>query len=162
MPHALFKVAELVFTSYMVPALLVPVVWLVARVLRRGSPFRETSGGLARLEATYAVLAVAWFGAWLALRLGLPLERGRGVIMVLSWLGYMAVNVVFAWLLVRFTAGYGDLPEGPAKDRLFLRFLAVIAVQPLTTASAFAVIYRTMGVAYRLWAPDLPAIQEGI
>ena len=160
MPQALFRLAELVFTAYMVPALLVPVVWLASRAAARGS-FRETPASLSRLEAAYAVLAGAWFGVWLALRLGLPVAGGRGPV-VAAWLGYVIANVVFAWLLVRFTGGYGGLPEGAAKERLFLRFLALIVAQPLTTAAAFAVIYRTMGVAYRLFSPDLPGIQEGI
>jgi hypothetical protein len=161
MPQAMVRLVELVFTAYMVPALLVPLVWLASRTVRRRAP-GETSGSLARLEAAYAVLALAWFAAWLAVRLGVPLERGGVPAAAVSWLGYLLVNLVFAWLLVRFTSGYGGLAEGPVKDRLFLRFLALIVIQPLTTASAFTVLFRTMGVAYRLWSPELPAIQEGI
>jgi hypothetical protein len=103
-----------------------------------------------------------WLGAWLALRVGLPFEHGGRVALALSWLGYLFLNVVFASLLVRFTSGYGGLPEGDDKDRLFLRLLGAILAQPLATACAFAVLYRLMGVAYLLKVPGLPVVQEGL
>jgi hypothetical protein len=162
MHNGFYRALELVFTAYMVPALLVPLVWIGLRVRRayRG-PSRETLLSLARLEAAYALFAVVWLAAWLALPV-LPFERAGRPALALSWLGYLLVNVVFATLLVRFTSGYGGLPDGDDKDRLFLRLLAAVIAQPLTTACAFAVLYRIMGVAYQLKVPGLPVVQEGI
>ena len=81
---------------------------------------------------------------------------------IVFWIAYALLNLMLAWLLVRFTAGYGDLPEGPSRDRLFLRFLSAIVVQPMATACAFTVLYRIMGVVYHLKVPGLGAVQEGI
>jgi hypothetical protein len=162
MEQGIFRALELVFTAYMVPALLVPLVWIGLRLRRafRG-PSPETPRTLARIARSYAVLAALWLAAWLALRV-LPFEPGGRLALAVSWLAYLLLNVVFATLLVRFTSGYGSLPEGDDKDRLFLRLLGVILAQPVTTACAFAVLYRLMGVAYQLTVPGLPVVQEGI
>ena len=75
---------------------------------------------------------------------------------------YVATNLLLAWFLLRFTITYGSIPNGRAADRVFLRFIAVIVVQPLMTAAAFAVLNNVMGVAWNAQVPELPAIQEGI
>jgi hypothetical protein len=159
-----FRLIELMFTAYAVPALLVPLVWLARRVLapRRARSIQETAHRLGRAIATYGIVLLGWVAAWLALRLGVPLERGGQVAGLLCWVGYALLNVLLASLLVGFTSGYGDLPEGPSRDRLFLRFLSAIVAQPVATACAFAVLYRIMGVVYRLKVPGLGAVQEGI
>ena len=151
MEDRFFRLVELVFTAYAVPALLVPVVWLVRRLLRgHGSgEARGTADRLNRQVAAYGIVLLAWLSAWIALALGVPIEKGGRVLVAAS-------------LLVRFTADYGDLPEGPARDRLFLRFLSAIVVQPVATACAFTVLYRIMGVVYHLKVPGLAAVQEGI
>jgi hypothetical protein len=159
-----FRIVELTFTAYAVPALLVPVVWLARRLLRGGRSVRrpETANGLNRALAAYAVVLVAWLGARVLVAAGVPVERGGRVAAAVLWIGYALLNLMLAWLLVRFTAGYGDLPEGPPRDRLFLRFLSAIVVQPMATACAFTVLYRIMGVVYHLKVPGLGAVQEGI
>jgi hypothetical protein len=75
---------------------------------------------------------------------------------------YAVTNVSIAWFLLRFTAIYGSIPAGRVADRAFLRFIAVIAAQPLMTAAAFAVLNNVMGVAWNMQVPQLPAIQEGM
>ncbi len=164
MADRFFRLVELIFTAYAVPALLVPLVWLVQRLFRARRPgaARETADRLNRAVAAYGILLLAWVGAWVALVLGVPIERGGRVAGAAFWLAYGLLNFGLAWLLVRFTAGYGDLPEGPLRDRLFMRFLSAIVVQPVATACAFAVLYRIMGVVYHLGAPGLTAVQEGI
>ncbi len=159
-----FRLVELVFTAYAVPALLVPLVWLVRRLLR-GHGFGEARGTADRLNrqvAAYGIVLLAWVSTWIALALGVPIEKGGRVVVAVLWFAYGLLNFGLASLLVRFTADYGDLPEGPARDRLFLRFLSAIVVQPVATACAFAVLYRIMGVVYHLKAPGLAAVQEGI
>jgi hypothetical protein len=160
----LFRWVELLFTAYAVPALIVPVVWLSRRLFAgaRGRQMHESADGLRRAILAYAALAAVWLAAWLALRLGLPIEKGERTAGVLSWLAYGLMNLALARLLVRFTAGYGDVPEGPLKDRLFLQFLSAVVAQPLTTACAFSVLYRIMGVVYHMKVPGLTAVQEGI
>jgi len=158
-----FRLVELLFTAYAVPTLLVPLVWVGRRFARRGSGrVPETSDRLNRALAAYGLVLFAWVAAWLALLAGVPVERGGRVAAAFLWAAYGLLNLLLASLLVRFTAGYGDLPEGSSRDRLFLRFLTAIVVQPIATACAFAVLYRMMGVVYHLKVPGLTAVQEGI
>jgi uncharacterized membrane protein len=161
---AFYRIVELTFTAYAVPALLVPVVWLARRWWPgRGSGRRpETADRLHRAIAAYAIVFFAWIGLRLVLALGVPVERGGPAAAAVSWIGYALLNLLLASLLVRFTAGYGDLPEGSSRDRLFVRFLSAIVAQPVATACAFAVLYRIMGVVYHLKVPSLGAVQEGI
>ena len=91
-----------------------------------------------------------------------PSRRAEGWPRAILWIAYGLLNLGLASMLVRFTAAYGDLPEGPSRDRLFVRFLSAIVVQPVATAFAFAVLYRIMGVVYHLQVPGLAAVQEGI
>ena len=53
-----------------------------------------------------------------------PSRRADGWPAPSFWIAYGLLNLGLASLLVRFTAGYGDLPEGPSRDRLFVRFLS--------------------------------------
>jgi hypothetical protein len=159
-----YRIVELVFTAYAVPALIVPFVWLGRRLFgaaRPGAP-RESAERLNRALAVYGLSSALWLGCWLALSAGVPIERGGKAAGALLWAAYGLLNLGLASLLVRFTAGYGELPEGISKDRLFLRFLTAVLAQPLVTASAFAVLYRIMGVVYHVIVPGLTAVQEGI
>jgi hypothetical protein len=164
MADRFFRLVELVFTAYAVPALLVPLVWLVQRVFRGRRPAseHETADRLNRALGAYGILLLAWLGAWAAVILGVPVERGGSISATIFWIAYGLLNLGLASMLVRFTAGYGDLTEGPSRDRLFVRFLLAIVVQPVATAFAFAVLYRIMGVVYHLRVPGLAAVQEGI
>ena len=159
----LFRAAELLFTAYAVPALIVPFVWVGRKAFAvRGRPLRESGATLNRGVKVYGGLAAVWLLAWAAVRAGIPIEKGGPAVHGLFWLAYILMNLALAWLMVRFTAGYGEVPAGPVKDRLFLRFLFVVAAQPLTTACAFSVLFRIMGVVYDLKVPGLTAVQEGI
>jgi hypothetical protein len=162
MNTASFRVVEALFTAYAIPGLLVPFVWLAGRLFARRRAVPEDAADLARLEGYYLVVAVGWLAAWVALRAGIPLERGGSVAAALSWAAYAALNLAFARLLIGFTSGYGGVPEGPAKDRLFLGLLSMVVAQPLSTGCAFAVLYRIMGVVYHMSVPGLAPIQEGI
>lgn len=164
MAERFFRLVELIFTAYAVPALLVPLVWLVRRLFRGHGvgAASETADRLNRAVAAYAIVLLAWVGAWIALVLGVPIERGGRVAGAIFWIAYGLLNFALAWLLVRFTAVYGDLPEGDLRDRLFVRLLSAILVQPLGTACAFAILFRIMGVVYHLTVPGLTAVQEGI
>jgi hypothetical protein len=122
----------------------------------------ESSDRLRRALALYGVVSAMWLGAWLAVVLGAPIERGGKAAGALLWIAYGLLNVALAMLLVRFTAGYGGLPDGRSKDRLFLFLLSAVLAQPFATACAFAVLYRVMGVVYHLHVPSLGAVQEGI
>jgi hypothetical protein len=164
MGERLFRLVELVFTAYAVPALLVPLVWLGRRLQRGPSPggARGTEDRLNRAVAAYGIMLAVWIGVWLALAFGIPIERGGRPAGLLLWVAYLLLNGALASLLVRFTAGYAELPDGTCRDRLFLRFLAAVVAQPLATACAFSVLYRIMGVVYHLKMPGLTAVQEGI
>jgi len=110
----------------------------------------------------YFVSCLLWLGVWGAIRLGLRLDHVGAVAIAALWLGYGAANVLLALLLVRFTGEYGSLAAGDATDRLFTRLLGAVALQPIATAVAFAVLYRVSGVAWDLQVLGLPAVQEGI
>lgn len=164
MAERFFRLVELLFTAYAVPALVVPFVWLAMRLRRAVRPVRQkgTADRLNGALTTYAVVAAAWISAWIALGLGIRLEAGGHAAAALSWVAYGLLNTALSALLIRFTGSYGGLPEGDLKDRLFLRFITAIAVQPLATAGAFAILYRIMGFVYHRKVPGLTAVQEGI
>ncbi len=158
-----FRIIEITFASYMVPALLVPLVWGAAWLLKRrlhakAHPAAEVEGQSRRLFWLFLL----WLVLFLAVVAGVPLNRGGSVAVALCWLVYAATNVLIAWFLMRFTTAYALIPEGRAADRAFLRFIAIVAAQPLMTAAAFAVLNNVMGVAWNAQVPELPAIQEGI
>jgi hypothetical protein len=158
-----FRVIEITFASYMVPALLVPLVWVAAWLLKRrlrhnAQPATEVEGQSRLLFWLFLV----WFVLFLAVMAGAHFNRGGRVAVVSCWVVYAATNLLLAWYLLRFTATYGSIPDGRAADRVFLRFIAIIVAQPLMTAAAFAVLNNVMGVAWNAQVPELPAIQEGI
>ena len=158
-----FRVIEITFASYMVPALLVPLVWVAAWLLKRrlrsnAQPATEVEGQSRLLFWLFLV----WFVLFLAVMAGGPFNRGGGLAVVSCWIIYAATNLLLAWFLLRFTSTYGSIPDGQAADRVFLRFIAIIVAQPLMTAAAFAVLNNVMGVAWNAQVPELPAIQEGI
>jgi hypothetical protein len=147
----------------MVPALLMPLAWIAAWLLKR----RARGGARPAIEVESQSRRLFWlFLVWVALFLavvaGVPLHRGGRLAVALCWLGYVATNVLIAWFLLRFTTAYGLIPEGRAADRAFLRFIAIVVAQPLVTAAAFAVLNNVMGIAWDAQVPELPAIQEGI
>jgi len=158
-----FRIIEIAFASYMVPALLVPLAWVLARILKlrsRGAapPLVEAEGQSRRLFQLFLL----WFVLFLAVAAGVPLHRWGAAAITLCWAIYAVTNLLLAWFLFRFTVTYGSIPDGQAADRVFLRFIAIVVAQPLVTAAAFAVLNNAMGVAWNAQVPELPAIQEGI
>ena len=163
MAQTFLRIVEIAFASYMVPALLLPAVWVAGRLYTRARgndrpPIREID----RQCRVLFVLLLVWLALFLAVLAGAPLNRGGMVAIVLCWTAYVVTNVLLAWFLLRFTSTYGLIPAGPAADRVFMRFLGIVVTQPLMTAAAFAVLNQVMGVAWNLQVPALPAIQEGI
>ena len=158
-----FRIIEITFASYMVPALLVPLVWVAAWLLKRH--LRSSAQPAAEVEGQSRLLFwlfLVWLVLFLAVVAGVPFYRGGSLAVVSVWIVYAATNLLFAWFLLRFTTAYGSIPNGRAADRIFLRFIAIIVAQPLMTAAAFAVLNNVMGVAWNAQVPELPAIQEGI
>ena len=163
MAQMFLRITEIAFASYMVPALLVPAVWIVGLLLkRRLGAHRPPIGEIDGLWRVLSGLFVLWLALFVAVLAGAPLNRGGMIAVVLSWAVYALTNVLLAWLLLRFTSTYALIPAGTAADRVFMRFLAIVIAQPLMTAAAFAVLNQVMGVAWNLQVPELPAIQEGI
>jgi hypothetical protein len=158
-----FRIVEITFASYMVPALLLPLAWVAGWLLKRrlrerSQPAIEVEGQSRRLFCLFMV----WLGLFLVVVAGVPLSRGGSVAVALCWLVYAATNALIAWYLLSFTTAYGSIPAGQAADRAFLRFLTVIVAQPFMTAAAFTVLNNVMGLAWNAQIPELPAIQEGI
>lgn len=162
MAQMFFRIIEIAFASYMVPALLLPAVWLAGRVLRRAGanrpPAAEIEGQWRRLSGLFLV----WLALFLAVAAGAPLNRGGAAAIAVCWIVYAVTNLLLAWFLLRFTSTYALIPAGQIADRAFMRFLGIVIAQPLMTAAAFVVLNQVMGVAWSLQVPELPAIQEGI
>jgi hypothetical protein len=158
-----FRIIEITFAAYMVPALLVPPVWAAAWLLKRR--FHLHTQPAIEVEGQFRILFwlfLIWFLLFLVVIAGASLNRGGGPAVALCWIIYALTNLLLAWFLLRFTATYGLIPDGLLADRVFMRFVAVVATQPLMTAAAFVVLNNVMGVAWNAQVPDLPAIQEGI
>jgi hypothetical protein len=158
-----FRIIEITFAAYMVPALLVPLVWVAAWILKRR--LHVNTQPAIEVEGQFRVLFwlfLVWFLLFLAVIAGASLNRGGSAAVALCWIVYAATNLLLAWFLLRFTTTYGLIPDGRAADRVFMRFIAVVVTQPLMTAAAFAVLNNVMGVAWNAQVPELPAIQEGI
>ena len=161
----LFRVIEITFASYMVPALLLPLVWLVAWVRKRHVLTAGHAGPEieAEIQSRWLFwLFLLWLVLFVAVVAGVPLRRGGELVVAACWLAYAITNLLLAWFLTRFTKSYGLIPAGRAADRAFLRFIAIIVAQPLITAAAFVVLSHVMGLTWNAQIPELPAIQEGI
>lgn len=163
MAQMFFRIIEITFASYTVPALLVPGVWIAGWLLKGRIPGKRPPA--AEIEGQWRVLAglfLVWLALFLAVIAGAPLNRGGIVAIVFCWAVYALTNLLLAWFLLRFTSTYALIPAGEVADRAFMRFLGIVIAQPLMTAAAFAVLNQVMGVAWNLQVPELPAIQEGI
>jgi hypothetical protein len=163
MAQMFFRIVEIAFASYMVPALLLPAVWLAGVLLKRR--IGVTRLPAAEIDSQWRLLFglfLVWFALFLAVVAGAPLNRGGVTAIAVCWIVYAVTNLLLAWFMLRFTSTYALIPAGQVADRAFMRFLGIVISQPLMTAAAFAVLNRVMGVAWNLEVPDLPAIQEGI
>jgi hypothetical protein len=163
MAQTFFRIIEIAFASYMVPALLLPAVWIAGWLLKKRLGANRQP--LMEIERQWRVLFglfVVWLALFLGVLAGAPLNRGGVVAIVGCWAIYALTNLLLAWFLLRFTTMYALIPPGRAADRVFMRFLGIVITQPLMTAAAFAVLNQVMGVAWNLQVPELPAIQEGI
>jgi small-conductance mechanosensitive channel len=162
MAQMFFRIIEIAFASYMVPALLLPAVWLAGLLLKRRVRLRPPA---AEIESQWRLLSglfLVWLALFLAVVAGAPLNRGGMAAIAVCWMVYAVTNLLLAWFMLRFTSTYALIPEGQVADRAFMRFLGIVIAQPLMTAAAFAVLNQVMGVAWNLQVPELPAIQEGI
>jgi small-conductance mechanosensitive channel len=163
MAQMFFRIIEIAFASYMVPALLLPAVWLAGLLLKRR--IVGTRPPAAEIEGQWRLLFglfLVWFALFVAVVAGAPLNRGGVAAVAVCWVIYTVTNVLLAWFLLRFTSTYALIPSGQVADRAFMRFLGIVIAQPLMTAAAFVVLNQVMGVAWNLQVPELPAIQEGI
>jgi hypothetical protein len=158
------QVLETIFTAFAVPAFLVPLVWLAAKLSGRSGGWTGVAlaRSLTRLQAAHAVSSALLISGAVLAELGVPLERGGKPLTLLAWALYGGVNIVFAGLLLRMVSGYGNLPDGKLKDALFLRFMAITALQPITTAGAFTLLYHLLRLVYHEKFPWLDVSPEGI
>ena len=135
------KIVEITFTAFMVPTLLVPVVWIAGLLLKGRMPgSEEPATELNRHWRILLCLFLIWLLLLLAVVARIPLNLGGSAAIVLCWVLYVSTNLLLAWYFVRFTARYGSIPAGAQADRVFLRFVSVVVTQPLMTAAAFAVL----------------------
>jgi len=158
----MFRTVEVVFTSFMVPALLVPPVWVVARIWSRRHVAADAARELATQWRLLSGLFLLWLLLCVAVALQLPLGRMGTAAVVSCWVLYVGTNLAVAWHFLRFTARYGAIPAGVVADSAFARFLVVCLAQPVITAAAFIVLNAAMGVTWTGEVPALPVIQEGI
>jgi hypothetical protein len=164
MRAVLKQAIETIFTAFAVPALCVLPLWIGQTLLPRKHRVsaEAISRKLFRLQALCAasgvLLAVGGIAAWM----GVAVERGGRPLTVGTWGLYGLANLLFAAVAIRMTAGYGDLPDGAVKDRLFLCFLGLVVLQPIATAGAFSLLYRLLRLVYHEQFPWLDISPEGI
>src|ERR1700738_5396253 len=96
-----FRIIEITFASYMVPALLVPPVWVAAWLLKRllradAQPATEVEGQSRLLFWLFLV----WLVLFLAVIAGVPFDRGGSLAVVSCWIVYAATNLLLAWFLL--------------------------------------------------------------
>ncbi|MGH9441031.1 MAG: hypothetical protein ACRD16_02030 [Thermoanaerobaculia bacterium] len=163
MPGLARLTIETVFTAYVVPALLTPVVWLGTIASRKLHPVGASpEARIARIERAYVALGALLLALGLAAWAGVPVERGGRAMTYAAWAMYVALNLLFAGLVGAMATGYPKLPEGRRRDRLFVRFLVETAFQPIVTAGTFLLLYRLLRVVFHRTIPVLGAVQEGI
>ena len=164
MQNVVRPIAEILFTSYLVPALLLPLVWIAGAWRRRRA---AAAGGEAgpnprRWFTLHGGLSAALIAAWLAGALGVPIEHGGAAITLAAWLAFVALQLSFAALGVAVTRDVSAAPEGEPRDRLFAAFLGFTLLQPVGTAAALGVLYRLMRLVYHQTLPMLDVVPEGI
>jgi hypothetical protein len=157
-----FRIVEITFAAYMVPALLVPLAWIGGWLLKRRLAGVQPAHRVEHQSRRLLCLFLLWLALFFAVLVGVPLNRGGNIAVVLCWLVYAFTNALIAWFLLSFTSAYGSIPAGRTADRVFLQFVGIVVAQPLMTAAAFSVLNNVMGVAWNAQMPALPAIQEGI
>ena len=154
---------ETIFTAFAVPTFLVPIVWLGVKL--RGRPVRTGTAlvrNLTRIQAAYAISSALLVSGAVLAWIGVPVERGGRPATLLVWAVYGGANILFAALVLQMTSGYGNLPDGELKDAIFLRFLAIVALQPITTAGAFSLLYRLLRLVYHEKFPWPDVSPQGI
>jgi hypothetical protein len=162
MAQTFLRLIEIAFAAYMVPTLLLPAVWIGARLMKRRVGARPPAVEIDRQWRLLSTLFSVWIVLSLAVLAGAHLNRGGVTAVAACWIVYVATNALLAWFLLRFTSIYALIPNGAVADRTFMRFLGIVVAQPLVTAAAFAVLNQVMGLSWNLHVPPLPAIQEGI
>ena len=154
---------ETIFTAFAMPAFLVPLVWLGVKLrghaVRTGTALVRNS---TRLQVAHAISSALLVSGAILAWLGVPVERGGRPATLLVWALYGGVNILFAALVLQMTSGYGNLRDGEFKDALFLRFLAIVALQPIATAGAFSLLYRLLKLVYHETFPWLDVSPQGI
>ncbi|MGH7741501.1 MAG: hypothetical protein ACRENS_05700 [Candidatus Eiseniibacteriota bacterium] len=155
-------IAEVIFTSYLLPALLLPLVWM-ARAFARGRVAAPTPPvGLARWLAIHGGLAASLLIACGLAALGVPIERGGAPLTLISWLLFAALHFSFAALASAATSQIPAASGDGARDRLFAAFVLATLLQPAGTAAGLVVLYRLMRLVYHQTLPLFDIVPEGI
>jgi hypothetical protein len=159
------KVAvETVFTAFVVPALLIPLLWLGRTVVSafRHAPRFRFEDRFRLLERAYVILSSLLLAGGILSWAGVPVEIGGRPLTILAWIMYAAANLLFAGIVLGMTTSYASLPDGRTKDALFLRFVGEVSFQAVMTAGAFLLLFRLLRVVYHQKFPGLDVVTEGI
>lgn len=153
------QIIEIVFTSYLLPALLLPLVWL-ASALRRSTT--DPMVVIRRTRFAYLAVAAAFALMWALARSGVPIEAGGRWLTALAWIAFVMLHLLFAMLAATMTAKYASLPEGTAKESSFVFFLAIVVLHPAATAAGVSVLYRLLRLVYHQVLPGIDLVPGGI
>ena len=160
---AIFRqVIELLFTAYLLPALLLPLLWLVAAFRHTTFAVVDPCRALRRLSLAWASTALFFALGWTLAALGAPIEAGGRILTITAWLVFVALHLLFAGLAATITSNYASIPDGASKDSVFVWFLAVVVLQPLATAAGLSVLYRLLRLVYHQNMPGLDLIPSGV
>jgi hypothetical protein len=156
------QISELVFTAYLMPALLLPVVWTAGALARRAHAPAVGDRGPAlwfRLHGGAAALLIA---GWALAACGVPIERGGAALTAAAWLVFATLQLSFAALASSVTTHVSKVPEGRDRDVLFAAFVGFTLLQPVGTAAGLAVLFRLMRLVYHQTLPLLDIVPEGV
>lgn len=161
MQSEVLRVSELIFTAYLMPALLLPVIWIGA-ALARHVRAPAGGGGHALWFSVHGGAALLLIALWALSATGVPIERGGAAITTLAWLVFAALQLSFAALASSVTSRVSAMAEGSARDALFATFVGFTLLQPVGTAAALAVLLRLMRLVYHQTLPLLDIVPEGV
>ena len=126
MAQMFFRIVEIAFASYMVPALLLPAAWLAGLLLK--GRIGVTRLPAAEIEGQWRLLFglfVLWFALFLAVAAGAPLNRGGATAIVVCWIVYAARNCSWRGSCCGSRRLTALIPAGQVADRAFMRFLGI-------------------------------------
>jgi hypothetical protein len=154
-------IAEILFTSYLLPALALPAVWSAGALARRRGAGTAVADPRP-LMSLHAGIALALIAGWALGASRVPIERGGAPLTIAAWLAFALLHFSYAAVATGVTARVSAAPDERERDAWFAAFIGLTLLQPIGTAAGLAVLYRLMRLVYHQSLPLLDVVPEGI